>query len=116
MAYLCNWLYQECYYGTVDGERKQEKKSLGSQYIYGFNGKHLGWFIKGLVYDHDGDAVGAVTSRFKTPQPVCPIESIQKIKSVKTVQRLPPLKPLFHSSWADDVTLKRFLLAGKHND
>src|SRR5439155_12132726 len=39
---------------------------LVSQNIYGFNGKHLGWFIKGVVYNHDGDVVGAVASRFKT--------------------------------------------------
>lgn len=89
---------------------------LVSQDVYGFNGKHLGWFVKGVVYDHDGDAVGAVSSRFKTPQPICPIKSIKSLKPLKSIKELRPLKPLFHLSWADDVTLKRFLLGGKDSD
>jgi hypothetical protein len=27
---------------------------LDKNSVYGFNGKHLGWFIKGAIYDHDG--------------------------------------------------------------
>ena len=27
-------------------------------HVSGFNGNHLGWFIDGIVYDHEGDAVG----------------------------------------------------------
>jgi hypothetical protein len=89
---------------------------LASQDIYGFNGKHLGWFIKGAVYDHDGDVVGAVTSRFKTPQPICSIKSLKSLKPLKSLKELKPLRPLFHLTWADDVTLKRFLLTGKDDD
>jgi hypothetical protein len=29
-------------------------------HVYGFNGKHLGWFVAGIVRDHEGDAVCAV--------------------------------------------------------
>jgi hypothetical protein len=86
---------------------------LVSQDIYGFNGKHLGWFIKGLVYNHDGDVVGAVTSRFKTPQPICSIKSLKSLKPLKSLKELKPLRPLFHLTWSDDETLKRFLLTGK---
>src|SRR5579864_6900639 len=28
-------------------------------HVYGFNGKHLGWFVKGLIRDHEGDAACA---------------------------------------------------------
>ena len=28
-------------------------------HVYGFNGKHLGWYINGIIYDNDGNAVGA---------------------------------------------------------
>ena len=26
--------------------------------IYGFNGKHLGWYVQGMIIDHQGDVVG----------------------------------------------------------
>jgi 4-fold beta flower protein len=89
---------------------------LVSQDVYGFNGKHLGWFIKGVVYNHYGDVVGAITSRFKIPQPVCAIKSIKSLKPLKSLKELRPLKPLFHLSWSDDETLKRFLVAGRDDD
>ena len=37
-------------------------------HIYGFNGKHLGWFIEGVVRDHDGDAACAVKERLKSTE------------------------------------------------
>src|SRR5712691_954357 len=40
--------------------------AAGGFHIYGFNGKHLGWFIGGVVRDHKGKAVGAVTDVFAT--------------------------------------------------
>ncbi|HEV2349528.1 MAG TPA: hypothetical protein VG028_06735 [Terriglobia bacterium] len=35
--------------------------------IYGFNGKHLGWFLKGTVHDHDGNVVAAIAENFRGP-------------------------------------------------
>jgi hypothetical protein len=32
-----------------------ERDSAGGFRIYGFNGKHLGWVVDGLVRNHDGD-------------------------------------------------------------
>ena len=29
-------------------------------HIYGFNGKHLGWFIDGIVWDNKGNVVGFI--------------------------------------------------------
>ena len=28
-------------------------------HVYNFNGKHLGWYVNGVVRDHKGTAVGA---------------------------------------------------------
>lgn len=28
------------------------------RHLFGINGKHLGWFIDGVVYDHKGERVG----------------------------------------------------------
>jgi len=40
---------------------------LDDSSVYGFNGKHLGWFAGGRVYDHDGNVVVAPPSAFSTP-------------------------------------------------
>ena len=34
--------------------------SRGGFHIYGFNGKHLGSLVKGIVRDHNGDAVAGI--------------------------------------------------------
>jgi hypothetical protein len=39
-------------------------------HIYGVNGKHLGWFIDGVIYDNNGKRAGFISS-------TCPI-GIQK--------------------------------------
>ncbi len=31
---------------------------LYSYHVYGFNGRHLGWLINGIVYDPDGNRIG----------------------------------------------------------
>ena len=36
--------------------------SAGGYHVYGFNGKHLGWFVGSVVRNHRGDAAGGVTS------------------------------------------------------
>ena len=34
--------------------------TLGSLNVYGFNGQHLGWFERGVVWMHDGNAACAI--------------------------------------------------------
>jgi hypothetical protein len=31
---------------------------LCNYHVYGFNGRHLGWYIDGMVYDADGKGIG----------------------------------------------------------
>jgi hypothetical protein len=85
---------------------------LRSEDVYGINGKHLGWFVKGLIYNHDGDIVGAVRSRLKALPQISPIKSIKEIKPIKGIREIKPLKPLFSLSWSEDETLRSFLLVG----
>src|SRR5947207_2555031 len=44
-----------------------DKKGSGF-HIYGFNGKHLGWFVQGVIWSHDGDAACAVKERLKSTE------------------------------------------------
>jgi hypothetical protein len=69
--------------------------------IYGFNGKHLGWYVRSLVFDHDGHVVAAPASAFMTRPALPPIRSIKQIKPIKSIRELKPLKPLLGMSWSD---------------
>jgi len=52
----------------------------GKLQVYGFNGKHLGWFIKGAIFGHKGKAVGAVKKRFSSYTSHEPYKSYKKDK------------------------------------
>lgn len=85
---------------------------LHSDDVYSFNGKHLGWFVRGLVYNHDGEVVGAIRSRLRSVPQISPIKSIKEIKPIKGIREISPVMPLFRLLWAEDETLGSFLLVG----
>jgi hypothetical protein len=80
--------------------------------IFGINGKHLGWFIDGIIFNNSGERIGFIS----TSCPVAP--SIEPVKPKKLIKYelqprwkenpLPKLK--YTSAHAD---LKEFLEAGK---
>jgi hypothetical protein len=79
--------------------------------IYGFNGKHLGWISDGILYDHDGHAVGFLDGSTSRPTLPEPIKGLQKLTPLKSLEELEPLQPLFQTQW--ESGLKYFLLNGK---
>ncbi len=79
--------------------------------IYGFNGKHIGWFKGGILYDHDGKVVGGIKAVFKTPTELEPLKGLKELKPLKSLKELKPLKPLFSKEWAE-LPLKFFLKQG----
>jgi hypothetical protein len=68
--------------------------------VYGFNGKHLGWFTKGIAWNHDGDAACGVRSVISLPK-IEPIKSIKEIKPIKAIREISPIRPIFSRSWSD---------------
>ncbi|HEX7074784.1 MAG TPA: hypothetical protein VF226_12140 [Hyphomicrobiaceae bacterium] len=73
---------------------------LDGDSIYGFNGKHLGWYHNGLVYDEDGNVVCAPAAAFREPPNPGPIRSLKQLKPLKGLKELKPLKPLFGRAWS----------------
>lgn len=73
---------------------------LDDDSVYGFNGKHLGWYRNGAVYDQDGDIVVAPASMFRGAVEAAPPRGIRGLKPLKGIKELRPLKPLFGLSWA----------------
>lgn len=62
--------------------------------VYGFNGKHLGWFEDGILWTHLGQKVGftqktsPVFTRFE------PFKGFKRFKPFKAFKQFAPLKPL----------------------
>lgn len=79
--------------------------------IYGFNGKHLGWINEGILYDHDGYAVGFLEGNTIRPTLPEPVKGLKKLTPLKSLEELEPLQPLLRTQWA--AGLKYFLLNGK---
>lgn len=86
----------------------------GKLNIYGFNGKHLGWFVNGVVYDHEGKTIGGVKEAVKVfsfrlePEPY---KSSKKYKPDKYYREQAPFQPTLSMNWTD-LSLRVFLLQG----
>lgn len=84
-----------------------ENDSDSGYHVYGFNGKHLGWFVKGVIRDHDGNASCAVKELLKSTQ-YEPYKAYKQYKPYKSYTQYAPYRPTFSSSFGD--TPCRFLL------
>lgn len=85
---------------------------LDGQSIYGFNGKHLGWFKEGIIWDHEGYAVGFIEGAVNKLTKLERLKGLQKLTPLKSLQQLEPLEPLHKSLWAR-LPLEIFLTMGK---
>lgn len=87
------------------------KKYTSDIHVYGFNGQHLGWFEKGIVWNHKGYAVGFVEGAVSKITKIKPIKGIRKITPIKRIEKIPPTKPTFKKEFSD-TPLKAFLMQG----
>ncbi|MDN7865052.1 hypothetical protein QZM19_16810 [Burkholderia multivorans] len=73
--------------------------------VYGWNGRHIGWWQDGHIRDQNGavamftDVASnlGVVAPVKAVRPVQPIKSIAPIRPVKSVK---PIRPVRQLSWA----------------
>lgn len=68
--------------------------------VYGFNGKHLGWFVNGIIRDHEGEATCALKEIVPNAQ-IEPLKGLKSLKSLKNLTELTPLRPLFSTQWGE---------------
>jgi len=85
---------------------------LLEQSVYGFNGKHLGWFKEGIIWDHEGYAVGFIEGAVNKLTKLERLKGLQELTPLKSLEELEPLEPLHQSKWAR-LPLKIFLSMGK---
>jgi len=88
-----------------------DEDSSGGFHIYGFNGKHLGWFVKGIIRDHNGDRVGGVKEVFVSRTQFEPFKSFKQFQPFKSFKEFAPFRPFFKNTWSD-TSLTLFLLQG----
>lgn len=89
-----------------------EADRSGGFHIYGFNGKHLGWYVSGVVRDHRGRAVGARKEAFSSAVKFEPFKAFKQFKPFKAFKEFAPLRPIFTNAWSQ-VYLDEFLMQGK---
>lgn len=74
---------------------------LDGDSIVGFNGKRIGWFQHGKVYDVDGGLIGATADQFTQPPTVTSLPGLRQFKPFKMFEELEPLKSIFLPTWAE---------------
>ena len=82
-----------------------------NSHIYGFNGKHLGWFFQGFFHDHNGHIFGAVKSVHPRDTFDEPEKASKRRVPDQSPRQTPPERPLLSSSWIR-TTLTEKLLSG----
>ena len=79
--------------------------------VYGFNGRHLGWYSSGIVYDHSGHAVGARKEAFAGLVVFEPFKGFKQFVPFKAFRQFAPFRPFLTSTWSETY-LDEFLLMG----
>lgn len=84
---------------------------VSGENIYGFNGKHLGWWANGIIRDHDGNAIGGTKNAINIYTEYEPYKSYKEYKPYKSYKQYAPYKPYWSSSWSNG-SFRMFLLGG----
>lgn len=79
--------------------------------IYGFNGKHLGWWQKGIIYNQEGDVVAAIKQVINGYTEYESFKGFKQFKPFKSFKEFAPFQPYLSSNWSNS-SLRRFLLQG----
>jgi hypothetical protein len=80
--------------------------------IYGFNGKHLGWFEDGIIRNLKGEKNGYNKQALPVYAKYEPYKSYKKYKPYKSYKQYTKYKPYYKYSNSNE-SLSQFLLEGK---
>jgi len=85
---------------------------LSEDSVYGFNGKHLGWFDNGVLRDHSGHSAGFIQGQCPVFTQFEPFKGFKQFKPFKAFQQFKPFKP-FASAAVIPGTLHDWLARGR---
>lgn len=75
-----------------------ESDGEGGNHVYGFNGKHLGWFVRGVIWDHEGNGSCAVKEVLQATQAE-PFKAFKQFKPFKSFTQFAPFRPTFSNKF-----------------
>ncbi|EKP0300688.1 4-fold beta flower protein [Aeromonas veronii] len=80
--------------------------------VYGFNGRHLGWFEDEILWDHHGNRLGFTKSTYRGYSSIEPFKGFKQFKPFKEYAQYAPYKPYksYSNSYAD---LETWLMQGR---
>ncbi|WP_281227294.1 4-fold beta flower protein [Flavobacterium aquiphilum] len=79
--------------------------------IYGFNGKHLGWYEDGILWDLNGNRTGFNKQSLPVFAKFGPFKSFKQFKPFKSFKEFAKYKPL-KSNACSDSDLSNYLMLG----
>ncbi|HYY58564.1 MAG TPA: hypothetical protein VE842_14620 [Pyrinomonadaceae bacterium] len=85
---------------------------LHGEHVYSFNGRHLGWFESGVLWDHSGYRAGFVRSTLPVYAQFEPFKSFKQFKPFKSFREFAPFKP-FRSTSSSRAPLSVLLVGGR---
>lgn len=77
--------------------------------VYGINGKHLGWFMRGRIWNHGGHM--SCTTKDADPSRLNPLKGLKGAIPAKAAREAAPTKPIFAYIF-DDGTCRALLSGG----
>jgi hypothetical protein len=80
--------------------------------IYGFNGKHLGWFEDGILWDLKGDRTGYNKQTIPVFAKFEPFKAFKKFKPFKSFKEFSKFKP-FKKTSRSNTSLPQFFAGGQ---
>ena len=81
-----------------------EERDGDAIHVWGFNGKHLGWFERGVIWGDDGSAACATKEAMTSLPHLESLKSLKELKPLRSLKELPPLKAAaFRSIWSSTV-------------
>jgi hypothetical protein len=68
-------------------------------HIFGINGRHLGWFVDDLIYDHSGERIGFTSSTCPRPPDKEPVKTEKNYRDeIRPRWATPPFPKLSYDS------------------
>lgn len=85
---------------------------LHNEHLYGFNGKHLGWFESGVIWAHNGTMAGFTRETLPVYAQYEPYKVYKQYQPYKAYQQYAPYKT-YKSTAISAIPLASLLSAGK---
>jgi len=110
-AYIDDYLSDQVIYLWDGSPEAYLIHSYNGTDVYGFNGKHLGWFEKGILRDNDGKIVGTIKEAADKITIDGSLKGLKNTPPQKQFHEMSPVQPYFSTLWSL-TKLNDFLLNG----